>query len=210
MGIDIKDFYLNTPMERYEYMRMKIENFAPDIIEQYNLKELVNSKGYVHCEVRKGMYGLPAAGILAQQLLEERLAKAGYHQSRYTPGYWKHEWRPISFALIVDDFAVKYVGKEHAQHLLDTLKKDYECKEDWKGKRFAGLTLDWDYEKREVHITMPGYVHEALQRFNHTMPKRDQHQPHPHVVPTYGQKVQYANNSPDTLSKIYYHLYFML
>ena len=63
------------------------------------------------------MYGLPHVGIIAQKLLEERLNKAGYHQSDKTPRFWKHEWRPISFSLIVDDFGVKYKGDEHVKHL---------------------------------------------------------------------------------------------
>jgi hypothetical protein len=53
------------------------------------------------------MYGLPQAGIIAQELLEQRLLKAGYTQSKITSGYWKHEWRPISLTLVVDDFGVK-------------------------------------------------------------------------------------------------------
>ena len=177
-------------MDRYEYMRMKLSNFPQDIIDEYNLMEKERN-GYVYVEIRAGMYGLPAAGILAQRLLEKRLAKAGYHQSEYTPGYWTHEWRPISFTLIVDDFGVKYIGKEHAEHLLSTIKEHYECKADWDGGRYIGLTLDWDYENKEVHLSMPGYVAEALHRFQHPHPTRPQHQPHKHVVPTYGQKTQY-------------------
>eukprot|EP00804_Cyclotella_cryptica_P008442 CCRYP_003953-RC/>CCRYP_003953-RC protein AED:0.43 eAED:0.43 QI:0/-1/0/1/-1/0/1/0/141 len=49
------------------------------------------------------MYGLPQAGIIAQQLLEKRLALKGYRQSSITPGFWKHDWRPISFTLCVGD-----------------------------------------------------------------------------------------------------------
>ena len=60
------------------------------------------------------MYGLPQAGIIAQKLLEERLAKHGYRQSVTTPGLWKHDTRPICFSLVVDNFGVKYVGEEHA------------------------------------------------------------------------------------------------
>ena len=67
------------------------------------------------------MYGLPQAGLLAQQQLIKRLNKAGYHQSVTTPGFWKHEWRPISFTLVVDDFGVKYVGKQNADHLKEML-----------------------------------------------------------------------------------------
>jgi hypothetical protein len=62
MTIDIKDFYLMTPMERYEYFKMKIDLFPKDIIEEYNLQSKVNDKGFVHCKVRCGMYGLPQAG----------------------------------------------------------------------------------------------------------------------------------------------------
>ena len=38
---------------------------------------------------------------------------------------------------------------------------------------------------------MPGYVAEALHRFQHPPPTQPQHQPHKHTVPTYGQKTQY-------------------
>ena len=81
----------------------------------------------------------------------------------YTPGLWLHEWRPIQFFLVVDYFGVKYVGKEHAKHLVDTLEENYEISEDWEGKKYCGLTLEWDYEARKVHVSMPGYVQDALQ-----------------------------------------------
>ena len=57
------------------------------------------------------MYGLPQAGLLANELLEKRLNEAGYRQSKLklVPGLWKHDWRPIQFTLVVDDFGVKYV-----------------------------------------------------------------------------------------------------
>jgi hypothetical protein len=93
------------------------------------------------------MYGLPQAGIIAQELLEKRLLKVGYTQSKITPSYWKHEWRPISFTLVVDDFGVKYIGAEHVQHLLQVLRQDYEIEEDWEGTRYLGITIDWDYKK---------------------------------------------------------------
>ena len=69
MTIDIKDFYLMTLMDRYEYFRMKLEFFPPDIIEEYGLRDKVDSDGNVFCEVRRGMYGLPQAGIIVQDLL---------------------------------------------------------------------------------------------------------------------------------------------
>jgi hypothetical protein len=90
------------------------------------------------------MCGLPQAGIIAHELLEEGLLKAGYGQSKVTPGYWKHGWRPISFTLVVDDFGVKYINKTDVNHLIQTLKQDYKIEEDWEGTQYLGITLDWD------------------------------------------------------------------
>jgi len=167
MTMDIKDFYLNTPMARYKYMRLRIADMPEDVIEHYNLRDKATPNGYVYCEIQKGMYGLPQAGIIAQQLLEERLKKHGYHQSQTTPGLWKHDTRPISFSLVVDDFGVKYVGKENAQHLLDRVQQYYKCSCDWEGERYCGLTIKWDYEGRKVHLSMPGYLPKALTHSKH-------------------------------------------
>jgi hypothetical protein len=38
---------------------------------------------------------------------------------------FNHQTRPITFSLVVDDFGVKYVGREHAEHLVATLEKLY-------------------------------------------------------------------------------------
>ena len=99
------------------------------------------------------MYGLPQAGLLAQELLEERLAKHGYKQSEIIQGFWTHEWRPIQFALVVDDFGVKYCGKEHAEHLMGVLREHYEVTEDWEGEKsselpWIGITMNARYTCR--------------------------------------------------------------
>jgi hypothetical protein len=76
------------------------------------------------------MYGLKQAGWLANQLLQKRLAPFGYYPARHTPGLWLHKTRPIVFSLIVDNFAVKYVDKQHADHLRDALLRSYELTTD--------------------------------------------------------------------------------
>jgi hypothetical protein len=93
LTLDLKDFYLNTPMARPEYIRIKLSDIPDDVIERYKLREIVDADGYVYCRVEKGMYGLPQAGIIAQELLENRLGKEGYFQSKTTPGLWTHEDR---------------------------------------------------------------------------------------------------------------------
>ena len=155
---DIKDFYLMTPMERPEFMRMKLSDLPPEFVTLYDLTSIAEKNGTVYIKVQKGMYGLPQAGILAQQLLEKRLNAEGYRQSHITPGLWKHDTRPISFTLCVDDFGVKYVGREHAEHLKYVLNANYTCSLDWDGKRYLGMDIDWDYVRKEVHISMLDYA----------------------------------------------------
>jgi hypothetical protein len=75
MTLDIKDFYLSTPMARYKYMQLCIADMPEDIIKHHNLRDKAIPNGYIYCEIQKGMYGLPQAGIITQQLLKERLQK---------------------------------------------------------------------------------------------------------------------------------------
>ena len=72
-------------------MRLKLEEIPEEIIVEYKLREKATAEGYVYLEIRKGMYGLPQADLLAQQLLEERLAEHGYTQSKLIPGFWTHK-----------------------------------------------------------------------------------------------------------------------
>jgi hypothetical protein len=198
MTLGIKDFYLNTPLKRYEYLRLKMADLPDGVIEEYQLNAIATKDGYVYVEVREGMYRLPQAGILAQELLETRLAEHGYHQSKHTPGFWKHETWPIQFSWVVDDFGVKYVGKDSADHLIKVLQKNYEITEDWKGEKYLGIDLDWDYDKREVHLSMRQYVQNALHRFQYEPPKRKQNQPYPHVPVEYGAKTQFVRPEDDS------------
>ena len=189
MSMDIRNYYLGTPLDRYEYMRFNIDMIPEEIKQQYKLDAL-ESNGWVYVEIRKGMYGLPQAGILANKLLKTRLEPHGYYECRHTPGLWRHKWRPITFVLVVDDFGVKYTGKEHALHLAAALKENYEVTIDWEGKLFIGITLDWDYTNRTVRLSMPNYITKALTKFQHNAPKRPEHSPHRAPDRQIGAKVQ--------------------
>jgi hypothetical protein len=199
---DVKNFYLETPMDRYEYMRIPVHLIPEEFIQAYNLHDKIY-KGYLYVEIRKGMYGLPQAGILANQLLRKRLAPHGYSEAKHTPGLWTHHTRPITFTLVVDDFGIKYVGNEHAQHLIDTLEKYYTVETDWTGGLCCGIQLDWHYEypTRHLDISMPKYVASKLTEFNHPTPGRPQHAPHPAPPVRYGRAAQEAA-PPDTATPL--------
>jgi hypothetical protein len=140
------------------------------------------------------MYGLPQAGILANELLQRNLAKDGYRPTQHTHGLWKHDTRPISFLLVVDDFGVKYVGREHAEHLMACIKKNYNISSDWNGSAYCGLTLEWDYKSRTVDLSMTGYIKAALHKYQHAAPARPEHAAHTWNPPMHGAKTQYVED----------------
>jgi len=86
---------------------------------------------------------------------------------------------------------VKYINKDDVEHLASILRQNYEIDIDWEGTLYLGLTIDWDYTERKVHLSMPGYIEKALLRFGHEPPNKPPMQPFPHTIPLYDAKVQY-------------------
>jgi hypothetical protein len=119
------------------------------------------------------MYGLKQAGLLANQLLQTRLAPFVQYPARHTLGLWLHKTWTISFTLVVDDFAV-------------ALLQTYELTTDWTATVYSGMTLKWDYKNRTCDISMPGYVLKVLSKFQHDAPKHPQHALSRYVTPVYG------------------------
>ena len=119
-------------MDRSEYIKINITYIPTEFIDEYNLQSVTHN-GWVYFEIVIRCYGLPQSVKLAKNLLCTRLNKSGYSESATTPGLWKHTWRPIQIFLVVDDFLIKYVGREHAHHLFQVLQEHYEISEYWKG-----------------------------------------------------------------------------
>ena len=119
------------------------------------------------------------------------LAKEGYYQTTHTPGLWRQTTRPIQFILIVDDFCIKYVSKEHALHLEPSLNLNFkEVATDWDVTLFCGISLKWDYENNTVDLSIPGYIDAMLHLFQHTFPTKPKFAPHPHRPIQYSEKQQ--------------------
>ena len=197
---DLKNFYLMSRMkeEDWAYMKVPAANVPTEILDFYDAHHLIED-GFIYVQVHGGMYGLPHAGKLANEDLEEFLEPHGYYQAPHTAGLWLHKTRPISFTLIVDDFGVKYVDKADADHLFDTLKEKYEVSIDWGDKQhYGGLTVEWDYEARTCTISLPGYIERALIRFMHPRPRFHEASPHEHPRKQYGVRTQLTEPPDET------------
>jgi alpha-D-ribose 1-methylphosphonate 5-triphosphate synthase subunit PhnI len=95
----------------------------------------------------------------------------------------------------VDDFGVKYVGREHAEHLMACIRKKYNISSDWDGGAYCGSTLDCDYRKLTFDLSMPGYIKAAFHKHQHPAPARPEHAPHTWNPPIYGANAQFVNEA---------------
>ena len=59
----------------------------------------------------------------------------------------------LDYAATHTDTAVTY---QSSNMFLAAHRNASYLSHDWSGKRYNGLTIDWNYEKQEVHISMPG------------------------------------------------------
>ncbi len=186
-GDNIKNMYLKTPLDQYEYVRMPLSLFPDDTIAHYNLLKKV-LKIFVYMEICRGMYGLPQAGILANKLLKKCLACHGYFEVPHAPGLWKHISRLVWFNFYVGDFGVKYIGEDNLKHLFASLQTEtYDIVEDWKGNLYCGITLNWNYAQRYVDIDMFKYVRHQLVQYAHPTSANPQHCPYALNPITYGK-----------------------
>ena len=69
-----------------------------------------------------GMYCIPQARRIPHDIFKKHLEKHGYHPVQFTAIIWNHKSIHISFTLIFDRFAIKYVGKQHAEHFIQSFQ----------------------------------------------------------------------------------------
>ena len=132
-------------------------------------------------------------------MLRKRLEPHGYFELPHTPGLWKHTNLPVQFLLVVDDFGVKYVGKQNALHLVNALKQNYKISKYWTGGLYCGISLRWNYDKGCVDTAMPTYVTKQLLKYKHEKSKKPQDtllQPAPRIYGTAAQNTAPPDTSP--------------
>jgi hypothetical protein len=70
-GAGPANFYLMTPLKRPKYAKINLSDIPEEVIKEYNLHQYATPDGWVYIKVSRGMYGLPQAGSLGHDLLEQ-------------------------------------------------------------------------------------------------------------------------------------------
>jgi hypothetical protein len=138
-------------------MVINLSSLPKEIIDKFRLMAVAHD-GHIYIEIQKGMYGLPQAGILKNELLQQRLVLDGYRPTEHTHGLWKHKTWPVWFSLVVDDLGIKHIGRDIAEQLMAAIKKNYDISSDWTGSAYCSFKIDWDYTNGTDDLSMPGYI----------------------------------------------------
>ena len=128
----------------------------------------MTSDAYVYIIIKKGIYRLKQATILAYNNLKTHLLPHGYVPVLRTVGLWKHHMRPTKCCLCVDNFGITYYTNNDAQYLLDAIGKTFIYTTNWEGNNYCGKTLDWNYTDGYVDTPMADYVKRVLYRLQYT------------------------------------------
>eukprot|EP00957_Ditylum_brightwellii_P115684 8823950-Ditylum_brightwellii.AAC.1 len=59
--INLANFYLESPMVQYKYIRIVCKLVPDEFMDEYHLHNKVHN-GYIYMEICQGLYGLPQAG----------------------------------------------------------------------------------------------------------------------------------------------------
>jgi hypothetical protein len=190
--LEIKDFYLGTPMAKPVYVNILLRQISITAQKKHGIYDPAadQDRDSVYARADKTIYGLPQAGLLSQQRLVGHLADHGYLPCEHTPCLFRHRTRDVTFALVVDDFAVKYQREEDAEHFLATLRILYQIKVDHAFKKFVGFAITYDPIASTCGISMPGYVEQALRRFKVTKKTASTNSPVTYTPPVYGRAQQ--------------------
>jgi hypothetical protein len=197
MTADIKDFYLGTTLPEPEFMWIDKSKIPASVQLKY-AQAIVWQGNKAMVRIKKGIYGLPQAGRLAQEKLINLLSRHGYIQAPNTPCLFRHTDHDVTFTLVVDDFGIKYQRREHALHLLAAIREEYQVTEDWSGSKYLGMTIAHNNTANTINISMPGYVAAALRRFGVAVPCKQTHSPALYTPPVYGsaQQMTTVDSSP--------------
>jgi hypothetical protein len=141
------------------------------------------------------MYGLKEAGKLSQDRLLSHLASHGFHQTP-TPCLFRHVSRDIVFALVVDDFGVKYHHRKDFDYLVSTLSLLYHVKAHPVSTKFLGFSLHHNRSLKTLSLSYPGYISTLLTRLrpNGVRPAST---PSLYTPPSFGSRAPQSPTGPD-------------
>ena len=144
--LDLTGFYLGSPMPAPEFIIIHTALFSDQLLIDLKITPYVQKdkagKDFFYARVDKIMPGFRQAGLHAHEHVTSLLLKHGYYQTQ--PCMFTHNTDPTFFALVVDDYGVKYTDRIHFDRLVACLSQKYHVKAHPTASSFLGMTIAHD------------------------------------------------------------------
>ena len=142
------------------------------------------------------MPGLGASGLLSQLRLLAQLYSFDFLQTA-TPCLFRHRTRDITFALVVDDFLIRYKDIDDLHHFTTCLSELFHIKVYPECVSFLGFTIDYNRTARTLSISYPSYIPDLLTRLQ--IPNlKTRKSPCVYVPPVFGSSKPQVNTEDDS------------
>ena len=130
-------------MNKNKDWKIAIKIIPTDIIGKYDLKNK-QIYGYIYGRLKRGVWGLVQAGIIAHKLLKVHLKSYVCAPANITQGIWTHHYRQINSTLLLDEFGMNSRDKKDVDRIIASLRAKYEVTQDCTGGIYCGITLKWE------------------------------------------------------------------
>ena len=187
---DATDFYLGADLPNPQSIKIYCDTFDSATLLALGftpfLQTETSGKTFVYCDILKSLYGLAISGLLSQLRLLAQLYSHDFLQTE-TPCLFRHRTRDITFALVVDDFAIRYKDIADLKYFTACLAELYHIKVHPVCVSFLGFTVVYDRVARTISLSYPSYIPDLLTRLN--IPNlRTRKSPCVYVPPVFGSK----------------------
>jgi hypothetical protein len=165
---DIVDYYLGALLSSPESVRIDVSSISLPTLTKLGLLPFLrhsHGKPFLFCDVLKTVPGLPQSGLLSQLRLVALLTQHGFSETS-TPMLFRHHTYSTAFALVVDDFLVRYSHPSELDHLVSCLPTLYKLKFHRDLPRYTYLRYTLDYSPTSpspcMTLSMPNYIPSML------------------------------------------------
>jgi hypothetical protein len=130
---DATDFYLGADLPSPQSIKIYCDTFDSQTLLDLGFTPYIKTgpsgKTYVYCDVVRTtcMPGLGASGLLSQLRLLAQLYSFDFLQTA-TPCLFRHRTRDVTFALVVDDFLIRYKDIGDLHHFTTCLSELFHVK----------------------------------------------------------------------------------
>ena len=168
MCFDIENFYLSTPLGRPEYLKIQLSKIQKNSSQNTTSPAWCIKVGYIS----KSAWVLWPTPIWysGKQETQIDIGKRRLLWSNNNPGSMETQMEAYPIVFGCGRLCSWICGEATCRTSGDNIKKNHNITEEWEVKKYAGIDLKWDCDKRTCRSAMDGYILDLRKKYQHMQP----------------------------------------